>query len=165
MDLYEGGNVFKDGHGRPTTQRINQTDVKPTLAWLDLMLPDLDLANNTLCSTGIKATSGDLDLAIDANKVNKEDLVNRLTQWVKSQGISDQHIRDWVQKSGTAVHFKTPITGRPDRGFVQTDFMFMKNVPWSKFVLGAMPADSEYKGKERNVLMNSIAKRIGRAHV
>ena len=39
--------------------------------------------------------------------------------------------------------------------------MFLKNVPWSKFVLGAMPADSKYKGKERNVLMNSIAKSMG----
>jgi len=59
------------------------------------------------------------------------------------------------------VHFKTPINGRPDQGFVQTDFMFLQNVPWSKFVLGAMPADSKYKGKERNVLMNSIAKSMG----
>ena len=37
----------------------------------------------------------------------------------------------------------------------------MKDVPWSKFVLGAMPADSTYKGRERNVLMNSIAKSMG----
>ena len=161
MNLNEGGNVFKDASGRPLTQRINQTDVKPTLAWLDMMLPDLDLANNTLGSTGIKATSGDLDLAIDANKISKEDLVARLTQWAHSQGIKDNDLKQWIQKSGTAVHFKTPITGRPQNGFVQTDFMFMKNVPWSKFVLGAMPADSEYKGRERNVLMNSIAKSMG----
>jgi hypothetical protein len=59
------------------------------------------------------------------------------------------------------VHFKTPINGRPDLGYVQTDFMFLKNVPWSKFVLGAMPLDSKYKGRERNVLMNSIAKSMG----
>jgi hypothetical protein len=59
------------------------------------------------------------------------------------------------------VHFKTPINGRPDQGFVQTDFMFLQNVPWSKFVLGAMPEDSKYKGRERNILMNSIAKSMG----
>jgi hypothetical protein len=39
--------------------------------------------------------------------------------------------------------------------------MFLNNVPWSKFVLGAMPLDSKYKGRERNVLMNSIAKSMG----
>jgi hypothetical protein len=39
--------------------------------------------------------------------------------------------------------------------------MFLQNVPWSKFVLGAMPADSAYKGRERNVMMNSIAKSMG----
>jgi hypothetical protein len=158
MNLHEGGNVFKDADGRPLTQRINQTDVKPTLAWLDEMLPGLDLQNNTLGSTGIKATSGDLDLAVDSASLNKEQLVQQLTQWAQSHGFKPQ---DYVKKSGTAVHFLTPITGRPDRGYVQTDFMFLQNVPWSKFVLGAMPADSQYKGRERNVLMNSISKSMG----
>ena len=37
MKLLEGGNVFKDEDGRSITQRINQTDVKTTLAWLEEM--------------------------------------------------------------------------------------------------------------------------------
>ena len=157
MNIFEGGNVFKDGDGRALTQRINQTDVKPTLAWLDLMLPGLDLQNNTLGSTGLKATSGDLDVAVDSNLVTKEQLVARLTQWVTSHGLKPEQ---YIKKTGTAVHFKTPIVGTPNKGFVQTDFMFLKNVPWSKFVLTA-PANSEYKGVDRNVLMNSIAKSMG----
>ncbi len=156
--IAEGGNVFKDADGRSVTQRINQTDVKPTLAWLEELVPGLDLQNNTLGSTGIKSTSGDLDIAVDSNKVTKEQMVAQLTRWAQSHGFRPE---EWIRKSGTAVHFKTPITGRPDQGFVQTDFMFLQNVPWSKFVLGAMPADSKYKGKERNVLMNSIAKSMG----
>jgi hypothetical protein len=158
MNLLEGGNVFKDTDGRALTQRINQTDVKSTLAWLEEMLPSLDLQNNTLGSTGIKDTSGDLDLAIDANKFSKEQLVAELTRWAQSHGFKPE---EWIKKTGTAVHFKTPINGRPDQGFVQTDFMFLNDVPWSKFVLGAMPVDSKYKGRERNVLMNSIAKSMG----
>ena len=158
MNLLEGGNVFKDANGRALTQRINQTDVKPTLAWLEEMLPGLDLQNNTLGSTGIKDTSGDLDIAVDASQVTKEQLEQQLKQWAISQSLKPE---DYVKKSGTAVHFKTPIDGRPDRGYVQTDFMFMKDVPWSKFVLGAMPLDSKHKGRERNVLMNSIAKSMG----
>ena len=157
MNIFEGGNVFKDGDGRALTQRINQTDVKPTLAWLDLMLPGLDLQNNTLGSTGLKPTSGDLDVAVDANRVTKEQLTTRLGQWAQSHGFKPE---DYVKKTGTAVHFKTPIGGNPANGYVQTDFMFLKNVPWSKFVLTA-PANSEYKGVDRNVLMNSMAKSMG----
>jgi hypothetical protein len=158
MNLIEGGNVFKDGDGRAVTQRINQTDVKSTLAWLEELVPGLDLQNNTLGSTGIKDTSGDLDIAVDATKVTKDQLETRLKQWAASHGFKPE---DYVKKSGTAVHFLTPINGRPDLGYVQSDFMFLNNVPWSKFVLGAMPADSKYKGRERNVLMNSIAKSMG----
>jgi hypothetical protein len=157
-NIFEGGNVFKDADGRAETQRINQTDVKSTLAWLEELVPGLDLQNNTLGSTGIRDTSGDLDIAVDTAEVTKEQMVAQLTSWAQSQGFKPA---DWVRKSGTAVHFKTPINGRPDLGYVQTDFMFLDNVPWSKFVLGAMPADSKYKGRERNVLMNSIAKSMG----
>jgi hypothetical protein len=158
MNIFEGGNVFKDIQGRSITQRINQTDVKSTLAWLEELVPGLDLQNNTLGSTGIKTTSGDLDIAVDSQEVTKEQMVAQLTRWAQSHGFKPE---EWVRKSGTAVHFKTPINGRPDQGYVQTDFMFLQNVPWSKFVLGAMPADSAYKGRERNVLMNSIAKSMG----
>jgi hypothetical protein len=158
MKIFEGGNVFKDADGQPVTQRINQTDVKSTLAWLEELLPGLDLQGNTLGSTGIKDTSGDLDVAVDLSQVTKEQMVAQLTRWAQSQGFKPE---DWIRKSGSAVHFKTPITGRPESGYVQTDFMFLQNIPWSKFVLGAVPADSKYKGRERNVLMNSMAKSMG----
>jgi hypothetical protein len=157
MILKEGGNVFKDASGRILTQRINQADVAPTLAWLDQMLPGLDLQNNTLGSTGRKPTSGDLDLAVDANQVSKEQLSTRLTQWCQSHGFKPE---DYIKKSGISVHFKTPIKGNPNSGYVQSDFMFLTNVPFSKFVLSAAP-DSEYSGSARNVLMNSIAKSMG----
>ena len=101
MNIFEGGNVFKDGDGRALTQRINQTDVKPTLAWLDLMLPGLDLQNNTLGSTGLKPTSGDLDVAVDANRVTKEQLTTRLSQWAQSHGFKPE---DYVKKTVTAIY-------------------------------------------------------------
>jgi hypothetical protein len=158
MQLKEGGNVFKDNNNRSLTQRISQTDVKPTLAWLEQMLPGLDIQGNTLGSTGIKDTSGDLDIAVDPQQVTKLQLTTRLQQWAQSHGFKPE---DYVKQTGAGVHFKTPIVGNPANGYVQTDFMFLKNIPWSKFVLGPMPVDSQYKGKERNVLMNSIAKAQG----
>jgi hypothetical protein len=156
MQLHEGGNIFKDASGRALTQRINQTDVKTTIAWLE-QLTGLDLQDNTLGSTGRKPTSGDLDLAVDANQTTKEQMVARLTQWAESHGLNPA---EYVRKSGISVHLRTPINGRPDQGYVQTDFMFLKDVPFSKFILSA-PGDSNYRGQDRNVLMNSIAKSMG----
>jgi hypothetical protein len=156
MNLNEGGNIFKDASGRALTQRINQTDVKSTIAWLE-QLTGMDLQDNTLGSTGRKPTSGDLDLAVDANQFTKEQMVAQLTQWAQMNKLKPE---EYIRKSGISVHFKTPINGRPDSGYVQTDFMFLKDVPFSKFILSA-PADSAYKGQDRNVLMNSIAKSMG----
>lgn len=156
MNITEGGNIFKDASNRALTQRINQTDVKSTIAWLE-QLTGMDLQDATLGSTGRKPTSGDLDLAVDANEFTKEQMVAQLTQWAQLNKLKPE---EYIRKSGISVHFKTPINGRPDQGYVQTDFMFLKDVPFSKFILSA-PADSAYRGQDRNVLMNSIAKSMG----
>ena len=154
--LNEGGNVFKDPQGQPRTQRINLADIEPTIKWLEAVT-GLPLHDNMLGSTGQKASSGDLDLAVDSNTVSKEDLVKLLSDYVSEHG-QDPH--DWVRKSGTAVHFLTPIAGRGDTGFVQADFMFLPKPAFSKFILRQDP-NSEFKGATRNILINSIAKSMG----
>jgi hypothetical protein len=151
-----GGNVFKNKDGQAATQRINQTDVKTTLSWLEQML-DLDLQNNTLGSTGLKPTSGDMDVAVDVEQISPDQLAAELTQWCASHNLDP---KEYIKKAGTNVHFKSPIAGNPNNGYVQTDFMFMKNMGVGKFFLTA-PADSKYKGQDRNVLVNSVAKAIG----
>ena len=163
--LKEGGNVFKDAQGQPLTQRINQADVPATIQWLESVL-GLDLSGekdpNTgypfrwLGSTGKKATSGDLDIAIDLSEISKDEIANKLSQFVTSQKLDP---REWVRKGGE-VHFKTPIGGDANRGYVQTDFMFFPNLDWGQFFYGG-GTDSEYKGVNRNVLMSSIAKKLG----
>ena len=165
MNLLEGGNVFKDANGVPVTQRINQTDVATTVQWLE-QLTGLDLSGEIdpkskkperwLGSTGKTPTSGDLDLAVDSNEISKPALKARLDQWATSH---QQKPQDWVKMSGEAVHFKTPINGRPDLGFVQTDFMMMPDFNWGIFWLGG-GAGSNYKGMFRNILMSSVAKAI-----
>jgi len=156
MKLLEGGNVFKNHDGTDATQRINQADVRPTVAWLE-QLTGLPLLDNMLGSTGKKPTSGDLDLAVDATQITKDQLVSHLSQWVQSHG---EEPKQWIKKSGISVHFKTPIVGRPDHGFVQTDFMFVTDVSFSKFIITA-PPDSAFRGQDRNILINSIAKALG----
>ena len=150
MILLEGGNVFKDQQGNPLTQRINLQDVNPTVQFLQ-SLTGLELLDNMLGSTGRKATSGDLDLAVDATKTSKDQLVAKL----KAKGVDDTDIA----KSGDSVHYKAPINGDPQNGYVQTDFMF-GNPDWQKFSLN-VAGDSEFKGVHRHILLASIAKARG----
>ena len=173
MNLLEGGNVFKDANGRALTQRINQTDIDPTVTWLEELTgldlhgeldPDTADASHPqgyperwLGSTGKKDSSGDLDLGIDANEFTKDQMVALLSQWCAGYRFKPE---DYIKKSGSIVHFKTPIDGRPDRGYVQTDFTFLLKPKWSQFVLSG-GLGSQYQGRERNVMMNSIAKIMG----
>jgi len=165
INLNEGGNVFKDAQGQPLTQRIKQTDIPSTVAWLE-KLTGLDLSATKdelgvpvkwLGSTGKKPDSGDLDLAVDSNEITKAELKGRLDAWATK---NKQDPKAWTKLTGEAVHFKTPIQGDPKRGYVQTDFMFMPNMEWGTFWLGG-GAGSAYKGVFRNVLMSSIAKALG----
>ena len=157
--LVEGGNIFKDNEKNPLTIRINKTDVDPTLKWLE-NITKLDLLNNKLGSTGIKSTSGDLDIAVDSNEISKDELVSRLISWVKENHPEDDP-KQWVQKSGISVHFKTPINGDPSQGFVQTDLMFSNNLEWMKFSFKGTGDNTPYTGKHRAILMSSIAKAFG----
>lgn len=165
MRLLEGGNVFKDAQGVPLTQRISQSDIPGTIAWLEKLtgLDFTEVADENgipvkwLGSTGRKADSGDLDLAVDSNEITKPELKAQLDNWARQ---NKQEPKDWVRMTGEAVHFKTPIQGDPKRGYVQTDFMFMPNMDWGTFWLGG-GAGSAYKGMYRNILMSSIAKALG----
>jgi len=155
--VMEGGNVFKDASGQVTTTRINQADIAPTIQWLET-ITGLPLVDNTLGSVGKKATSGDLDIAVDQKAIGKDELVAKLTQWIASKG---EDPKAWVKKSGISVHFKTPINGNVQKGFVQTDFMFGDDIEQMKFGLHSAGDASKYSGADRNLLMSSIAKSLG----
>jgi hypothetical protein len=154
--LLEGGNVFKDADGKPLTGRINQSDVPATVAWLEQLTGIEFPRERWLGSTGKAPTSGDMDLAVDANEVSKEQLAANLTQWIVSHKLPPA---EWIKKGGE-VHLRTPIQGRPELGYVQTDFMFFPNLDWGTFYYN-QGAGSAYKGMNRAVLMSSIAKHYG----
>ena len=156
MMLKEGGNIFKGSQGELLTGRINQADVAPTVKWLE-GITGLPLQDGMLGTTGKAATSGDLDLSVDENKISKDELVAKLSQWAQSK---KQDPKQWVRKSGISVHFRTPIAGDEKKGFVQTDFMFGEP-EWQKFSLQGGLTGSEYKGMDRHILLASIAKALG----
>jgi hypothetical protein len=154
--LLEGGNVFKDAEGQPLTGRINQSDVPATVAWLEQLTGIEFPRERWLGSTGKAATSGDMDLAVDVSEITKDQLAQKLTQWAVSHKLNPA---EWIRKGGE-VHLRTPIQGRPDLGYVQTDFMFFPNLDWGTFYYN-QGAGSAYKGMNRAVLMSSLAKHQG----
>ena len=154
--LLEGGNVFKDAEGQPLTGRINQSDVPATVAWIEQLTGLQFPRDRWLGSTGKAATSGDMDLAVDTSEMSKEQLAATLMQWIVSHKLPPA---EWIKKGGE-VHLRTPIQGRPELGYVQTDFMFFPNLDWGTFFYSG-GEDSAYKGMNRNVLMSSIAKQLG----
>ena len=151
-NLSEGGNVFKDKDKKSLTQRIATSDVESTVAYIE-KITGLDFTAEKgddnkpvkwLGTTGRKEdpdgtfelnSSGDLDLSVDANEMDKEEFYQKMVS---------QFGKENVKKSGDNVHLKTPINGDESNGFVQADFMFSNN---PKFQQGSMIGGSgQYRG-------------------
>lgn len=150
------GNVFKDDAGSILTKQINKADVLPTVQWLET-ITGMELTDHMLGTTGKREVSGDLDLAIDSNEVNKNDFVTKLSMYIDKQGGNP---KDWIRKSGISVHFKTPIKGDEANGYVQADFMFGER-EWLKWSMTGGKEGSELKGSHRHIILASIAKAKG----
>jgi|TARA_B110000305_G_scaffold215968_1_gene253979 hypothetical protein len=173
--LKEGGNVFKSAEG-PLTQRIATQDVHPTIQFIEKITGLVFDEEDWLGTTGKKNdpdgafeknSSGDLDLNTDASKVSKEQLIAKLAAWCKGQGIPDLEIMNkgkgfeagWIKDAGDQVHFRTPIDGTDQKGFVQTDFMFTNN---PKFQRGAKRGGTaQFGGTDRAILLSSLARGRG----
>ena len=120
--LQEGGNVFKNQNKKTTTIRIDREDVDPTLKWLEDIV-GLDLINNKLGSTGIRSTSGDLDIAVNQEEISKDEVLSKLANWVQ-QNHPEDDVKQWTRKIGINVHFKTPIRGDETESIEVTEEMW-----------------------------------------
>lgn len=144
------GNVFKNADGTPQVKRIVLQDIAPTVKWLE-SITGLKLQNNLLGSAGKKASSGDLDIAVDQNTITKDSLIAKLV------AVSDKAC---VKKSGISVHFKSPIKGDANNGYVQVDFMFVDDLEYAKFGMYSDGDASKFTGAVRNILMYHLAKSV-----
>ncbi len=146
--LKEGGNIWKNDLA---TTRIKKEQVIPTVKFLE-KITGLPLVNNMLGSTGIKADSGDIDLAVDASKISKDELIQKLKNWSKKNDPSAL-----TKKTGISVHFRCPIEGNLNNNRVQVDFMFIDNIPFAKWGMKTVQ-NTEYKNTARNIVIASLAK-------
>lgn len=148
--LMEGGNVFKQF----PTQRINLVDIEPTVNFLSNIV-GINLMRNLLGSTGKRESSGDLDIAINENKIPKNKLYDILVNWCTERNLDP---KNYIAKSGISVHFRTPISNR-DGEYVQTDFMLVPDINFAKFVLSndELPP---LKGAYRSMVLSNLAKNL-----
>ena len=183
--LLEGGNVFKTADKQSLTQRIATKDVPATIDFLEKITgldftkeldPDDKKPVKWLGTTGRKEdpdgtfelnSSGDLDLSVDAREISKEQLIAKLADWCRTNGVPEEEIFNkgtkksdgWIKDAGDNVHFRTPISGSQTNGFAQSDFMLTVN---PKFQQGSMiGGKGQYKGEHRHIVLSSLARARG----
>lgn len=153
--LTEGGNVFKapqwtKENPQMLTARILKQNVPMTVKYLE-RLTNLPVRQGVMGSTGISESSGDIDIAVDQNKITKENLIQTLV----NNGVNTEDIK----KTGDSVHYKCPIQGSQKGEFVQTDFMFVPNVPFAVWSATVTPG-SGYKGMYKQQLMADLTRTV-----
>jgi len=148
--LMEGGKATAV-HG---TSRANKQDIEAALKFvsktigipIDVLVPNL-LGSTGHTLTGKKKDSGDLDIAFEEGKYNREELIARMK---RATGIDD------VMQIGTGTFsFAVPAS---DGKKVQVDFMFVPSEKWARWGFHSDP-DSAYKGLVRNnYLLDNVMK-------
>ena len=105
--ISEGGNVFKGPDKQPLTRRITRAEIPTTIAYLEKET-GVDFSTDKdeegvpikwLGTTGRKADSGDLDLSVDANEINKTEFADKLRTIFGKDAVKlsgdNVHYRDW----------------------------------------------------------------------
>jgi predicted nucleic acid-binding Zn-ribbon protein len=152
IHLREGGNVFKHpeytkDNRRMLTRRINKSEVPQVVEHLTDLV-GFDVSEQLLGSTGVAETSGDIDVAVDANKFSKDSIIAKL--------LSHDVPPESISKTGSSVHYKAPIGDTGD--FVQVDFMLVPDVEFALWSMHAQPRNSRYRGADWQRVMNDVVR-------
>ena len=153
-----GGNVeFIVDKELVSGKRIHTYDITDTLRVIAKIIdrPYAEVQNGIMGSGYKTESSGDIDIALDENKIGYEELLDYLNttyDFVKlSYGLK-------------MIHLLVPIEGKHSErilkdecnGWVQVDLMF-GDVNWLKFSHYSEGNKSKYKGKFRTALIMSVA--------
>lgn len=133
-----GGNIFK------TTTRINRNYVSSTY---NAIVSELDLKDcRLLGSSGKKATSGDLDIAVPSDKNSTIDEIEST--------IEEKY--SIFKRQGNMISFPAPIQG--STGKVQVDLIF-GNAEWLSLYY-YYDENSKLKGVHRNIAISVLCRYV-----
>lgn len=166
--MLEGGNMFDD------VSRINQENVAATLKYIyETILPAIGIDRKwaqPLGSTGKRlpgGSSGDIDLGIDATKVDY--LKDAMTADEQAKAIAEYAtpILDKMgiesRLKGNLYSIRCPIQnfdGKQENEFVQLDMMTSRNMKfqvWSQFAPKEIEGQKYVKGCIRNLIFEAAA--------
>lgn len=152
-----GNAKFIVGGEEITGGRIHTYDISDTIREIAKIIdrPISEITDNLLGSAYKTESCGDLDIAMDENKVGYEEMLDYL-----------RTSYDFVKPSYgfKMIHLLVPIEGNHSErilkdecnGWVQVDLMF-GNVEWLKFSYYSAGNKSKVKGKYRTALIMSVA--------
>lgn len=149
---------------------LKQEEVRPTYEWVAKnMLPLLGLEKEDAIPIGsfgkkpLNETSGDIDIAIDANKFIMEDGSRATLGYIceamdcifgEMEGYETTLLKGFDQLS-----VKVPINGNESNGYAQVDFMPSTDLKWAEFMYHSpnlAEGESKYKGAVRNAFLMAI---------
>ena len=158
-----GGNAFKGPDGEPLSVQIKREEVGPTVSYVvELIAPAGDLDVELLGSSGKKALSGDIDLAVGPipPDVPAKEFKDSLLQ-ICAAGLGTAHARLLGQNIALNVPIQTDDPERQDLR-VQIDLMLSSNPQETAWLMaGTAGGPEDVKGVYRNLLLAYIAKKKG----
>lgn len=139
--------------------RIEKKYISSTVEFVGKLagIPKRDL--HVMGSTGKNASSGDIDIGIDASKYDEQHVHARLVTRIGHENHYYNH--------GLKIYsYVIPIVKKVGEEFieaggkVQVDLIFTPSVDWAKFAYhseGQSDAQTSYKGAVRTILLKSVA--------
>lgn len=169
MKLKEGGNAFDD------VGRMSRDDIEATLRYISPIvgvpfesernksgkiihrgLADSGLGSSAKTNAGVfgkTETVGDIDLAIDQDRISYDELLSKLVERLGPENVGKP------MRGLQIIPTKIPVGGdeSASKGYVQVDFMVGKpDLLTFTFNSPDPESASEYKGMYRNILLNAI---------
>lgn len=152
-----GGNVFRDSKGNPLTTTIKREDVDSTLEHLfQAVLRPIGITEYVkLGSTGKKAESGDLDIAIGIGDADKTKFKKEFIEDVQ-QILSPERAKVQGQLGAIMYPIVDKGTGNLTDDNVQIDVMFTATPSHTEWMMSG--TGEGVKGVYRNLMLAHIAK-------
>lgn len=158
IKITEGGNVFGGGD-------IPKSAVPSIVNTVQLGMPSGIKAIPDIGSAGYKVASGDLDLFVDAEQVQKK--FNAPDEKSARKALGDFFAAKGyqVKLSGRNVHVAIPYDTESGKQIAQVDLMVISDsarvADWHQHGPRGMYSDPNFKAGHLYILLNSLAKHLG----